>query len=281
LLTVKVEGEAIAPPMGFIDKESFPPFPDFLKDIPPVTEPAEKRDVVYDTKPAPTAKGSPLRGALTDPDPVLPEHTIDGKLFDAHVISQSMKFNSVEEWTVSNTAVGIAHPFHIHINPFQVVEVFDPNSVEALDPGDCYADPTARNTWKFCDKLKLQPPFVWWDLRAIPAASVRNWKWKLPKQACNKEGTDKEPKYECPDDYEGEGCSLNKTANEQQCTVALPSPVKIPGYFKMRSRFVDFPGIFVQHCHILAHEDVGMMQFVEVCPAGGPCPTRTVPPAHQ
>ena len=40
--------------------------------------------------------------------------------------------------------------------------------------------------------------------------------------------------------------------------------VEIPGYFKMRSRFVDYPGVFVQHCHILAHEDVGMMQLVEV-----------------
>jgi hypothetical protein len=57
---------------------------------------------------------------------------------------------------------------------------------------------------------------------------------------------------------------------KQQCTV------KIPGYFKMRSRFADFPGLFVQHCHILAHEDRGMMQFVEICPKDGPCPSRTV-----
>jgi FtsP/CotA-like multicopper oxidase with cupredoxin domain len=32
----------------------------------------------------------------------------------------------------------------------------------------------------------------------------------------------------------------------------------------MRSRFVDFPGFFVLHCHILAHEDRGMMTVVEV-----------------
>ena len=29
----------------------------------------------------------------------------------------------------------------------------------------------------------------------------------------------------------------------------------IPGYFKMRSRFVDYPGSYVFHCHILIHED--------------------------
>jgi FtsP/CotA-like multicopper oxidase with cupredoxin domain len=40
----------------------------------------------------------------------------------------------------------------------------------------------------------------------------------------------------------------------------------IPGYFKMRSRFVDFAGQYVLHCHILAHEDRGMMTVVEVVP---------------
>jgi hypothetical protein len=38
----------------------------------------------------------------------------------------------------------------------------------------------------------------------------------------------------------------------------------VPGYFKMRTRFADFAGKFVDHCHILAHEDRGMMQLVEV-----------------
>ena len=40
----------------------------------------------------------------------------------------------------------------------------------------------------------------------------------------------------------------------------------IPGYFKMRSRFVDYPGAYVMHCHILIHEDRGMMFTVEVIP---------------
>ena len=40
----------------------------------------------------------------------------------------------------------------------------------------------------------------------------------------------------------------------------------VPGYFKMRSRFVDYTGQYVIHCHILAHEDRGMMTIVEVVP---------------
>ena len=38
----------------------------------------------------------------------------------------------------------------------------------------------------------------------------------------------------------------------------------VPGYFKMRSRFVDYAGLYVLHCHILAHEDRGMMFSVNV-----------------
>ena len=40
----------------------------------------------------------------------------------------------------------------------------------------------------------------------------------------------------------------------------------VPGYFKMRSRFVDYTGQYVIHCHILAHEDRGMMTIVQVVP---------------
>ena len=37
-----------------------------------------------------------------------------------------------------------------------------------------------------------------------------------------------------------------------------------PGHVKMRTRFVDFTGMYVFHCHILGHEDRGMMQLVQV-----------------
>ena len=265
LLTVNVKGTPIAPPMGFIDMASFPPFPDFLGNIPASTN---TKNITYDTTPGFTTSAAYLRGPLAGPDPVLPRHTIDGELFHDE-IKQKMVLNTVEEWTVVNKAVGIAHPFHIHINPFQVVEVFDPNSAEANDPGACYADPKDPTTWnpttRKRDCTALPEPFVWWDVRAIPAASKREWDWKVPTQACDEILPATDPKtYKCPSNDEGAACRLNETAKEQQCTVPLPSPVKIPGYFKMRSRFVDFPGVFVQHCHILAHEDVGMMQFVEV-----------------
>ena len=53
--------------------------------------------------------------------------------------------------------------------------------------------------------------------------------------------------------------------------VALAEPiwrdtvnVRGHGTVTVRSRFEDFTGLFVLHCHIFNHEDIGMMQVVEV-----------------
>jgi FtsP/CotA-like multicopper oxidase with cupredoxin domain len=91
----------------------------------------------------------------------------------------------------------VRHPFHIHVNPFQIIEIFDPTV--STQP------------------QVLPAPWIWWDTFAIPIAKKDTTTGKV-----------------------------------------------IPGYFKMRTRFADFAGKFVDHCHILAHEDRGMMQLVEV-----------------
>jgi FtsP/CotA-like multicopper oxidase with cupredoxin domain len=192
-------------------------------------------------------------------NPGLPpvKHTINGIQFEDGKATVRVVLNTVEEWTVKNlttTAPGpIDHPFHIHINPFQITEVFDPNEklvdpatgqLEAVlvsgktqsvpryvtdqsqltDPNNpfahrqCFLDPNNEATWSVAGACGPQPPqssLVWWDVFAIPSARV-------------------------------EGGAA------------------IPGYFKMRSRFVDYPGVYVLHCHILIHEDRGMMFSVEV-----------------
>ncbi|MCH7800044.1 MAG: multicopper oxidase domain-containing protein [Chloroflexi bacterium] len=44
----------------------------------------------------------------------------------------------------------------------------------------------------------------------------------------------------------------------------VPTTVVTPGYVIVRQRYLDFTGTFVLHCHILGHEDRGMMQLLEV-----------------
>jgi FtsP/CotA-like multicopper oxidase with cupredoxin domain len=40
--------------------------------------------------------------------------------------------------------------------------------------------------------------------------------------------------------------------------------VKVGQPLTLRSRTETFDGKFVLHCHILDHEDLGMMQYVEI-----------------
>ena len=232
LLTVRVTTDRIEPPMDFIQtREDFPKLPPYLEDI--RGKAYTKRELVYNTDPGPGRRG---QGKM-------PQHKINGEQFNEEVISAQMTLNTVEEWTMVNETLGIAHPFHIHINPFQIVEVFQPNQNTAC------VDPTDPDTWKPCEKLT--PPFVWWDTFAIPAAQNQD----LDASVCTEKVED------CPAAIQEYTTCTAKTA-----TAAAKCTVKIPGYFKMRSFFADFTGEYVNHCHILAHEDRGMMQLIEVIP---------------
>lgn len=113
------------------------------------------------------------------PPPNFPNFTIDGNRYDPNRIDQVVKLNAVEEWTLTNLS-NVGHPFHIHVNDFQVMSV---NGVP-------------------------EPVPLWLDTVDIPAN----------------------------------------------------------GQVVIRQRFTDFTGEFVLHCHILVHEDLGMMQNVSVVP---------------
>lgn len=172
------------------------------------------------------------------------QHTLNDTQFSETGVGVTTFLNSVEEWKVVNTTVAagqIDHPFHIHVNPFQVVEVFDPNAkitnpnnpAQQLDkyvtaapafPNlQCQINLSDPDTWKDCHNVKRRWE-IWWDVFAIPTAR-----------------------------------SMTPTGGGTAVTV--------PGFFRMRSRFVDYPGLWVIHCHILAHEDRGMMTIVQLLPA--------------
>ena len=54
-------------------------------------------------------------------------------------------------------------------------------------------------------------------------------------------------------------------------------PLPVGGTVVIRMRFTQFLGRYVFHCHILAHEDGGMMAVVDVTKDGTPSPTSTSP----
>lgn len=200
-ISIRVNATKANPPMNLpATAADFPTMPVFLKDI-DAKEVKVRRELSYGWEATRTGPGRDANNAA-------PVFNIDGKQFKDQVIDQVMLRNSVEEWTIYNHS-SIPHPFHIHVNPFQIVEVFDPTNMH--------------------QPLKLTPPYVWWDTFGIPPALYK------------------------------------KDNNGKQVLDPVTGlPVFVPGYFKMRTRFADFTGIFVNHCHILAHEDRGMMQLIEV-----------------
>lgn len=138
-----------------------------------------------------------------------PDFLIDGKPFSESVVDKVMLEGDAEEWTLVNLSVNsVQHPFHIHINPFQVVEVFDPSIMD--------------------QPQKMPPKWVWRDTIAIPAGF-----YKPIVQVPNPANIDTDYKF-------------------------------VPGHIRIRHRFLDFTGKYVLHCHILGHEDRGMMQLIEV-----------------
>jgi FtsP/CotA-like multicopper oxidase with cupredoxin domain len=99
--------------------------------------------------------------------------------------TRTLKLGTASSWTlaVADSSGGKAHPFHIHVNPFQMVRV----------------GPDGRDETVWKDTLMVRQ-----------AADVR--------------------------------------------------------YRTVLSRYEDYPGAFVIHCHILPHEDKGMMQKVVIVP---------------
>jgi L-ascorbate oxidase len=187
-------------PMDFPTEEQFPPMASFLADIPPVDDPALQRDIHYEM----VNQGN-LNGT---------QFWIEQAKFDPACANETVQLDRAEQWTLWNNSGNVAHPFHIHQNPFQLVAQSDRTPSEYTYP-------------------------VWRDTMPIPKAAK---------------------------------------------TVAPNSDPVTSAWGNARIRYVakEFTGLFVNHCHILGHEDRGMMQNVQaVCPGGRWGTTGPVPPGAE
>lgn len=140
------------------------------------------------------------------------------RAYDPGRIDRQLPLGAVEEWSLESRFV--SHPFHIHVNPFQVISIKDPNGKEVSLPGSV---DDGAGTSKTIDPQYAGLNGVWkdtlWVKSLLPASSV------------------------------------GQNAGAYTITV--------------RTRYQRYIGEFVLHCHILDHEDQGMMQNVAiVLPAG-------------
>lgn len=130
---------------------------------------------------------------------------IDDRPFDANRIDRQLILGNIDQWTLTSK-VG-SHPFHIHVNPFQVVKILDPNG----------KDVSGENAVDDYDTSKQFPD---------PQYRGMKGKWK--------------------------DTIWVKNANKKSYTVVI------------RTKYQRYIGDFVLHCHILDHEDRGMMQNVRI-----------------
>ena len=144
------------------------------------------------------------------------------------------QLGTMEEWTLRNWSVlrpskYIGHPFHIHINDYQTK-----NSDTELDQKRSLEDVTMLNSsgYQYID--------------TSPSASEGNNEKSLAP-------------------FRGNFHSIGKNGPDYDAT-AKNSPVGTWGANDqtIRMLYQDYIGTYVFHCHILPHEDAGMMQVITI-----------------
>lgn len=183
----------------------------------------------------------------------------DGEVYDHNRIDQELTLDRAEEWWLTSFALG-PHPYHIHVNPFRIEEALvyrRPNgcnlrSVEgngaaeqvADDPRPgCQIDEGNRATW-----VDVSQRGSVLAVGQLPLASTDD-----PDQQ-----RELDMAAVAPSQYAGyKGVWRDTLAAENFVLV------------RIRSRYQRYIGDFVLHCHILDHEDQGMMQNVRISLAVG------------
>ena len=139
---------------------------------------------------------------------------IDGRPYDPNRIDRTLVLGGVDEWTLKSNFV--SHPFHIHVNPFQVVKIVAPDGkTDVSAPGALDNFGKDRNGNPFNDPQYPGLKGVWKDTLFIKNVAPQG------------------------------------------------GP---PGMYSVvvRTRYQRYIGDFVLHCHILDHEDQGMMQNIRI-----------------
>jgi FtsP/CotA-like multicopper oxidase with cupredoxin domain len=208
LFFVQVTGSPVTEPNGAFPT-TWAEMPKFLSDLP---RPG-LNNVINQNSPVKFQWEDGRAGVGLAPFP--PHFMINGKQFGqtGEVIDQCMPLDGLQDWVLENYTT-LAHPFHIHINPFQVI---------AIDT------PTGRGQYS---QYRPTGGFIWQDTIAIPPAKISTVAITDP---------------------------VSKPVIKQITNVT-------PGRITIRQTYLDFTGTYVLHCHILAHEDRGMMQLVRVVP---------------
>lgn len=157
--------------------------------------------------------------------------TINGRGMDPHRIDAAIEVNSAEIWTFRNNGSNWWHPIHSHLSEWLVLEV---NGIP-FDPASVQINVNVRGPQDFQKVFDLPAA-----MRSAPYPATVN-------------GTEKRNRLKGP----WCGGFRRDIANLGPRTEV-----------KLFSRWPDFLGRYVLHCHNVVHEDHAMMIRWDVVPAG-------------
>lgn len=156
---------------------------------------AQTRQVAFNIVPT---TGNPFRFEIND------------AIYNPQRVDFQPKLGTIEDWDITSELGG--HVFHIHVNPFEIIDIKDPTGTSIFGADG------------HCTELDLKNP------QGDPTP---------------------DPQY----------CDLKGVFRD---TIF----VKQNYHIIIRTAYTRYIGEFVLHCHILDHEDQGMMLNVEVVPEG-------------
>jgi FtsP/CotA-like multicopper oxidase with cupredoxin domain len=213
---------------GFPPVSQWPPMPPYLTNLSPTSGIDQNLDFQM------------TGGGPGDP---ATKFEINSKQYDANCADVTTELNTTETWLVQNSSP-LAHPFHIHINPFQLVEqgtIINGKQVPFVK----YASPV----WQ--DTMALPVQNSAWDVKAGPIWNNADAQTKCPNTCKNASGGVWNNQWNTTIPGKMSVCGCTYTGN---------------GYVLLRHRYLEFTGEYVLHCHFLGHEDRGMMWNVQtVC----------------
>ena len=141
---------------------------------------------------------------------------VDGQPYDPTRIDRTLMLGGEDEWTLKSHLA--SHPFHIHVNPFQVVKIIAPDGqTDVSAPG------------------------------AVDDFAIKDGKVVHDPQAAD-------PQYP----------GLKGVWKDTLFVKNIGGGAKGAYTVVVRTRYERYIGDFVLHCHILDHEDQGMMQNIRI-----------------